>query len=199
MHDSDRQLVARLLAGDPAAFKAYFDANFDRLFRFALALTRGDVDRAEEAAQRALVRGTRALASYRGDAALFTWLARICRNELADVVVDAKRHSAGAVSLDADEAVHRRAHDVPDAGPTPYQSRDEDDVGRVVREVLDSLPPPYGDILEWKYLEDASVDDIAGRLRTTAIAVQSLLARARNTCRAALRERGLSIKGLLND
>lgn len=199
MHDSDRQLVARLLAGDSAAFKAYFDANFDRLFRFALALTRGDADRAEEAAQRALVRGTRALASYRGDAALFTWLAQICRNELADVLADAKRRDAGARSIDADDGTRRQAQDVVDSRPLPDETRDAEDIGRIVREVLDALPPPYGDILEWKYLEDASVDDIAGRLRTTAIAVQSLLARARTTCRVAFRERGVSIKGLLND
>jgi RNA polymerase sigma factor (sigma-70 family) len=84
MTASDQQLVERLLAGDERAFRGFFNEYFDRLYRFALARTHGDVDIAEKAAQRALCRPVRRLDGYRGDASLFTWLAQICRNELAD-------------------------------------------------------------------------------------------------------------------
>ena len=46
---------------------------------------------------------------------------------------------------------------------------------------LDSLPAPYGDVLEWKYLEGASMRDIADRLGLTVKAVESMLTRARES------------------
>lgn len=51
--------------------------------------------------------------------------------------------------------------------------------------VLDHLPPRYSHALEWKYLEDLSVHDIAARLQCTPKAAESLLTRARDAFRDA--------------
>jgi RNA polymerase sigma-70 factor (ECF subfamily) len=59
------------------------------------------------------------------------------------------------------------------------------DTGRIVQLVLDHLPPRYSRALEWKYLEDVSVDDIARRLQCTPKAAESLLTRARDAFRDA--------------
>jgi RNA polymerase sigma-70 factor (ECF subfamily) len=48
---------------------------------------------------------------------------------------------------------------------------------------LDYLPTPYGDILEWKYLRDMSMGEIASRLGRSPKAVESLLTRAREAFR----------------
>jgi NAD(P)-dependent dehydrogenase (short-subunit alcohol dehydrogenase family) len=53
---------------------------------------------AEEAAQRALIRAVRRLDGFRGESSLFTWLARICRNELADMGEIAARDAARNVT-----------------------------------------------------------------------------------------------------
>ncbi|HYU25878.1 MAG TPA: sigma factor-like helix-turn-helix DNA-binding protein, partial [Thermoanaerobaculia bacterium] len=50
---------------------------------------------------------------------------------------------------------------------------------------LDRLPRHYGDVLEWKYIEGAAVNEIAVRLGTTAKAAESLLTRARSAFREA--------------
>ena len=54
----------------------------------------------------------------------------------------------------------------------------------LVHTLLDALPGDYGDILEWKYIEGLSVDEIADRLSTTGLAIQSRLARARRAFRS---------------
>jgi DNA-directed RNA polymerase specialized sigma24 family protein len=54
----------------------------------------------------------------------------------------------------------------------------------MVHGALDQLPTRYGNALEWKYVEGASVREIAGRLQLGAKATESLLTRAR----AAFRE-----------
>ena len=70
----DRRLVGRMLSGEEAAFEEFFDGFFPQLFRFALARVDRDADIAEEVVQAALCRVIATLHTYRGEAALFTWL-----------------------------------------------------------------------------------------------------------------------------
>ena len=53
----------------------------------------------------------------------------------------------------------------------------------MVQLTLDSLPNPYGDMLEWKYLQGHSVKEIAARLQISPKATESLLTRARRAFR----------------
>lgn len=190
MRQDDRALVARLLTGDENAFRSFFDEYFDRLYRFALSRTAGRADLAEEAAQRALCRAVRALPQYRGEAALFTWLAQICRHELADLVEAERRHGEREESFDTSDRARRRAEAVATDEPAPQDSAHAGDAAGELRRVLDELPGRYGDILEWKYLEDWSVQRIAAELGSTFEATQSALARARIALRSALEARG---------
>ena len=190
MRLDDRALVARLLTGDEHAFRSFFDEYFDRLYRFALSRTAGRADVAEEAAQRALCRAVRALSQYRGEAALFTWLAQICRNERAELADGERRRGGREASFDADERALRRAQSVADDGPAPEEQLRAAHAAGELRRVLDGLPGRYGDILEWKYLEEWSVQRIADELGSTFEAAQSALARARVALRAALEARG---------
>jgi RNA polymerase sigma-70 factor (ECF subfamily) len=191
MQEPDRHLVARLLAGDEASFKAFFEEYFDRLFRFAMSRTRGDADLSQEAAQRAMCRAARRLDSYRGEASLFTWLAQICRNELADLLAARQRDERRAPSLDAGGATADFARRVaaPDSSD-PAAVQQGRDVAGAVRAVLDELPGRYGEVLEWKYFDDSSVDQIAARLGSSFEAAQSMLARARTAFRTAMAARG---------
>ena len=50
---------------------------------------------------------------------------------------------------------------------------------RLIQVALDKLPPRYGDVLEWKYIEGHSVKEISKRLNMGDEATQSLLARAK--------------------
>lgn len=70
----DKRLVRRLLAGDEAAFEEFFEMYFSGLYRFALARLEGSADAAEDIVQATLCRAVTKLATYRGEAALFTWL-----------------------------------------------------------------------------------------------------------------------------
>lgn len=189
MHEDDRQLVQRLVAGDEQAFRGFFDDYFPRMFRFILRRLDGDEESARDIVQSALIKGVRKLESYRGEASLFTWLCQIARHELADHMSRNARHQefvrrlveqeedpAVRASLESMESVH-------DSDPEAIRQRE--DVALLVHTALDYLPQRYAQVLELKYLEDLSVDTIAGRLGVTAITVQSLLARARAAFRDA--------------
>ena len=197
MQQDDRALVARLLAGDDNAFRSFFDEYFDRLYRFALSRTSGRADVAEEAAQRTLCRAVRALSQSRGEASLFTWLAQICRNELADLVEAERRDARRQHSYDASERARQLAENVASDEAAPVEQVQVAAAAVILGRVLDALPGRYGDILEWKYLQGWSVQQIAAELGSSFEAAQSSLARARLSLRAALVASGIDWHELL--
>jgi len=180
-------VVARMTAGSEEAFGDFFDRYFPALFRFAFSRL-GEEDAAEEAAQAALVRALTRLRTYRGEAALFTWLCTFCRHEIA-AIVEKRRRAGTAVALVEDAPEVRAALEVlagADAGPEDALRKKE--TARLVQATLDALPPRYGDALEWKYMEGSTVEEIGERLGIGTIAAQSLLARARIAFREALEQ-----------
>jgi RNA polymerase sigma-70 factor (ECF subfamily) len=176
-------LLRRLRQGDEGAFQEFFDAHFPRLYRFALTRV-GDEDAAEEIVQVTLIQAIRGLATFRGEAALFTWLVTICRREIASSFERMRRRST--VSLEEDLPEVRATLEALanlEAGPDEATHRQE--VARLVRVALDFLPARYGDVLEWKYIDEHSVSDIAGRLGLSPKAAESMLTRARQAFREA--------------
>src|SRR5207302_6649635 len=74
------ELAARAAHGDPSAFEVLMREHNRTLFRTARAILRDDAE-AEDALQEAYVQAYHALPSFRGEAKLSTWLARIVANE----------------------------------------------------------------------------------------------------------------------
>jgi RNA polymerase sigma-70 factor (ECF subfamily) len=180
---SDRELVRRMLGGDERAFDEFFADYFPRLFRFAVLRLR-DQDAAEDLVQSALISAVRHLASWRGEATLFTWLCTICRREISAWEKKTSRRAIVPLAED-DPGVRAALESIGAAAESPDSGKARADTGRIVQLVLDHLPPRYSRALEWKYLEDLSVDDIATRLQCTPKAAESLLTRARDAFRDA--------------
>jgi RNA polymerase sigma-70 factor (ECF subfamily) len=176
----DKRLVKQLLAGDERAFDRFFEDNFARLFRFALIRLSDDPDAAREVAQITLTKAIRKLHTYRAEAALFTWLCAICRNETSDWLARQGRYREHIVLVEDFPDVQAAV----DSFRSPEQLNPEMHYKRVellrlIQVALDRLPPNYGDVLEWKYIEGYSVKEIAERLHLGSEATQSLLARAK--------------------
>ena len=176
----DRRLVKRLLAHDRAAFNAFFDGYFPRLYRFARARLADDPDTTKEIVQVTLTKALRKLGSYRGEAALFTWLCTICRHEIADhrdrVLRDRRHVVLTEDSPDIRAAVEAIAAPESDDPEVNFRRLE---TTRLIHVALDQLPAHYGNALEWKYIYGFTVDEIAGKLGVGIEAAQSLLARAK--------------------
>lgn len=188
-HAEDRALARRLLAGDRRAFDGFFAEYFPRLYRFVLLRVGGDEDAAQDVCQQVFSRGFTHLESYRGEASLFTWLCQIARREIADQWAAWSRDRARQRSYDQDTYL-RGVLESLEADPlgSPEAEQERSDLVRLIQAALDHLPARYGDVLEWKYVDGLEVTAIAERLSTTAIAAQSLLARARGAFRSAFAE-----------
>jgi RNA polymerase sigma-70 factor (ECF subfamily) len=179
----DSGLLRRLLHGDEEAFQEFFDAHFSRLYRFALTRV-GDEDTAEEIVQETLIQAMRKLGTFRGEAALFTWLVTICRHQIAAWFERTGRRSI--VSLEEDlPDVRARLEALANLEMGPDEAVHRQEVARLVRVALDFLPGRYGDVLEWKYIDERPVTEIAARLGLSPKAAESMLTRARYAFREA--------------
>ena len=176
-----------MLKGDEAAFRGFFETYFPRVYRFALPRLGNDAEACKEVVQSTLVKAMRALAGFRGEAALFSWLCQICRRQIADYLRANKRHTQNVVLIDDSPGLREALEAI--AAPAqdePLQGYGADETRRLVQSVLDRLPSRYGDVLEWKYIEGRSVEEIGALLGVGQTAAQSLLARARVAFREAL-------------
>jgi len=185
----DRAVARRILAGDEAEFRELFDRYFPRLYRFALARLNRDQETARDVVQETFCKAIERLDQYRGEAALYTWFCQICRNVIRDHYRQRQRGADRVVLLEDQpnarailEALAAPVGDEPDTGAWRQQ------VHRVVEATLDALPDHYGEVLEWKYLDGQSVEEIARRLELGPKAAESLLTRARGAFRTAIAE-----------
>lgn len=119
--DLDRALARRVASDDEHAFNQFFREYFPRLFRFTIARTGGDEVLAEEIVQRTMCKVVRKMASYRGEALLFTWLCQICRNETASLLRQAG--DGGTVPLEDNPAVRTALESMSDSLPCPLPGR----------------------------------------------------------------------------
>jgi RNA polymerase sigma-70 factor, ECF subfamily len=183
-HPQDEQQARRIAAGDRGAFEAFFNETFPRLYRFVLLRVQRNEDVTQELCQQILERAVRSIASYRGEASLFTWICQIARHTLADHWEQQGREARRQVSYDQDDSLRAVLESMQaDATPTPEKLGERRELQLIVQMVLDHLPHPYGDVLEWKYLEGLDAAEIGARLSMTSTAAHSLLARARRAFR----------------
>jgi RNA polymerase sigma factor (sigma-70 family) len=137
----ERELVRRMLGRDENAFDEFFADYFPRLFRFAVLRLR-DQDAAEDLVQNSLIAAVRHLASWRGEATLFTWLCTICRREIS--AWEKRTSRRVTVSLAEDDPGLRGAlESIGAAAEAPDAGLARADTGRIVQLVLDHLPPRY--------------------------------------------------------
>lgn len=176
----DRLLARQVAEGDRKAFDAFFKEYFPRLFRFALGRVDHDPALAEEVVQRTMCIVVRKMASYRGEALLFTWLCQICRNEMNAVFRQRGDRYRADVPIDDHPAVQAALESMFAEDYRPDSARRREEVAQFVRATLQHLPSHYAKALEMKYVHGNSVIEIAAELELSEKATESLLTRARN-------------------
>ena len=87
----ERVLVRRMVSGEEVAFELFSDLYIPVMYRFVQRSLAGDPELTREIVQTTLAKVLPKLATFRGDAALTTWLCSCCRNEIAAHFRRAKR------------------------------------------------------------------------------------------------------------
>src|SRR6187397_3303104 len=99
----DQQLVERAQKGDKHAFELLVMKYQRKLGRLLSRLVR-DPAEVEDVSQEAFIKAYRALPSFRGDSAFYTWLYRIGINTAKNYLVATGRRAPTSTEVDAEEA-----------------------------------------------------------------------------------------------
>ena len=109
---------------------------------------------------------------------MLTWLCTVCRREIAGW--REREGKVREVSFSDDRPEMRAVLERwPPSRRTIRRRCRRRELSGLVQLTLDHLPGRYGDVLEWKYMQGLSVDEIADRLGVGYKAAESLLTRAR--------------------
>jgi RNA polymerase sigma-70 factor (ECF subfamily) len=187
---SDRELVARLQAGDRTAFRELVRRHQDKVYRLALRLTR-DESRAQDAMQDAFLQVFRKIGQFQEQSAFTTWLYRITVNAALMRMRSEKRHNETSL----DEASPRYNDSGEIAEPVDDWSSAVDDeaanreLAKHAAVAVDALPETYRSVFVLRELEDLSTEEVANILDLTVPTVKTRLHRARLALRKALAER----------
>lgn len=182
----DRALLAAHVAGDAAAFGVLFGRHRERLWAVALRTT-GDPEEAADALQDAMVAAFRRAESFRGDAAVTTWLHRIVVNACLDRLRRRKVRAADPLPDDLEEYAGRGAvvtgTDPGGTGGTavddPAEVAVRTDRRRAVLAALDELPAEQRAALVLVDMEGYSVEETASILGVAPGTVKSRCSRGR--------------------
>jgi RNA polymerase sigma-70 factor (ECF subfamily) len=184
--DADEaRLVGAACDGDAAAFEAIRRRHNRLLFRTARGIAADDAE-AQDVVQDAWLRAFTRLASFRGEARLATWLARIAIN----AALDARRKRGEVVALEAardDDAANPAELTMSTAeSDTPDGAAERRELRELLQSAIESLPPIYRSVFMLRAVEEMSVDETAYCLRVSDAVVKTRYLRSRALLRDAL-------------
>jgi RNA polymerase sigma-70 factor (ECF subfamily) len=181
--DDDREAVRRAQGGDREAFEPLVEKYKRKVFRLAYQVLR-DQEEALDVAQDAFVKAFRALPTFKGDSAFYTWLFRITMN----VALDRKRQRTARVkSLGAEDVPPEEwERTAVSTDPDPEDVASGAQRRERIRKGLDSLSEHHRTIIILSDVEGLQYREIAEVLGIPMGTVMSRLHHARKRLREAL-------------
>ncbi|HEX7281107.1 MAG TPA: sigma-70 family RNA polymerase sigma factor [Vicinamibacterales bacterium] len=184
---ADAILLARLRAGDAAAFEDLVRANSPRM----LAVTRRILDSeddAKDAVQEAFLSAFRSLPQFEGGSLLSTWLHRIAVNAALMKLRTRRRKPERSIETLLPEylADGHHAEDFHDWNLPADRAMIGAEQRAIVRKCIGELPDNYRTVLVLRDIEELDTEETAARLGMTPNAVKIRLHRARQALRTLL-------------
>jgi RNA polymerase sigma-70 factor (ECF subfamily) len=184
--DIDQQLVERAQGGDKQAFGLLVSKYQRKLGRLLSRFIR-DPGEVEDVAQEAFIKAYRALPSFRGDSAFYTWLYRIGINTAKNYLVAMGRRAPTTTEFDADEAESFEDGDQLRDINTPESVLASKEIAATVQKAMEDLPDELRTAIELREIEGLSYEEIASIMNCPIGTVRSRIFRAREAIAARLR------------
>ncbi len=184
--DVDRQLVERAQRGDKHAFELLVSKYQRKLARLLARFIR-DPAEVEDVAQEAFIKAYRALPSFRGDSAFYTWLYRIGINTAKNYLVARGRRAPTVTEFDSEEAEGFEDGDQLRDINTPESMLISKEIARTINDAMEQLPEELRNAITLREIEGLSYEDISTIMNCPIGTVRSRIFRAREAIAGRLR------------
>jgi RNA polymerase sigma-70 factor (ECF subfamily) len=174
----DQLLVERVQRGDKQAFGLLVSKYQRKLGRLLSRLIR-DPAEVEDVAQETFIKAYRALPSFRGDSAFYTWLYRIGINTAKNYLVSQGRRAPTSTDFDSEEAETFEEGDQLRDINTPERLLMTKQIGDTVNVAMEALPEELRTAIVLREIEGLSYEEIASIMECPIGTVRSRIFRAR--------------------
>ena len=164
----DRMLVTRSLEGDEKAFEHLF-TRYREAIRQLLQQRAGSADDADDLLQETFIKVYLHLDRYNASYTFGQWVYTIARNTFIDFV----RRRQDDLSID------ERFSAPPSPAPTPEESVIRLQQRAQIEHYLDALTPRYRQLIQMRFFEEYSYEEIAEKLQLPMGTVKTQIHRAR--------------------
>ena len=182
----DQELVVRAQRGDKRAYELLVMKYQRKLGRLLSRWVR-DPAEVEDVTQEAFIKAYRALPSFRGDSAFYTWLYRIAINTAKNYLVALGRRAPTSTTFDNEEAESFEDADQLRDNSTPESELEGKQIAAVVNKAMDALPEDLRTAITLREIEGLSYDEIANVMNCPIGTVRSRIFRAREAIATELR------------
>ncbi len=182
----DQILVERAQAGDRHAFDQLVSKYQRKLGRLLSRFIRDSAE-IEDVTQEAFVKAYRALPSFRGDSAFYTWLYRIGINTAKNYLVAQGRRAPTSTQFDSEEAETFESADQLRDINTPESLLMSKQIGETVNSAIDALPEELRRAIVLREIDGLSYEEIADMMDCPIGTVRSRIFRAREAVADKLR------------
>ena len=182
--ESDAMLVARLQAGDPAAYETLVRTHSGRLLSVARRFLPNNED-AQDAVQEAFIKAFRAIGTFEERAQLHTWLHRILVNTALMKIRSRKRRPEESID-DLLPTFQADGHQTTESREWSDAIFERKETAKIVRQAIAQLPDQYRVVLTLRDIEERDTIETAAALGTTTTVVKVRLHRARQALRTLL-------------
>jgi RNA polymerase sigma-70 factor (ECF subfamily) len=182
----DQQLVERAQRGDKHAFELLV-AKYQRKLARLLSRFVRDSAEVEDVTQEAFIKAYRALPSFRGESAFYTWLYRIGINTAKNYLVAMGRRAPTTTEFDAEEAESFEEAGLLREVNTPESALMTKQIAQVVSDAVEGLPDELKTAISLREIEGLSYEEIADIMNCPIGTVRSRIFRAREAIAEKLR------------
>ncbi|MCR3982633.1 RNA polymerase sigma factor RpoE [Aeromonas caviae] len=173
----DEQLVERVQRGDKNAFNLLVRKYQYKVVNLVARYVNnpGDVP---DVAQEAFIKAYRALPTFRGESAFYTWLYRISVNTAKNYLTSQGRRPPSS-DVEADEAEYYGGGEALQEVATPENLALTDEIKRTVFTAIEALPEDLRTAITLREMEGLSYEEIAEIMDCPVGTVRSRIFRAR--------------------
>lgn len=176
--EADQVLVQRAQTGDQQAFGLLVVKYQRKLMRLVMRLVR-DPAEAEDVTQEAFIKAYRALPSFRGESAFYTWLYRIGVNAAKNWLMAKGRRVQTASGGEGEEAGNYDGGELLRDADTPERILMSRQIAETVNAAMDRLPEDLRIAITLREIEGLSYEEIANAMNCPIGTVRSRIFRAR--------------------